>query len=46
MLTAAEDAQLEGAVSTRDEAMQLVRARFGEPDARFGEPDAVAQMRS
>jgi poly(A) polymerase len=31
MLTAAEDAQLEGAVSTRDAALELVRERFGEP---------------
>jgi poly(A) polymerase len=33
MLTAAEDAQLEGAVTTSKEAMQLVRERFGEPEA-------------
>jgi poly(A) polymerase len=39
MLTASEDAQLEGAVATRDQAMELVRDRFGKPDA-------VAQMRS
>ena len=29
MLEAAEDAQLEGAVSTKEEALQLVRERFG-----------------
>jgi len=32
MLTAAEDAQLEGAVSTREAALELVRERFGEPE--------------
>ena len=31
MLTAAEDAQLEGAVGTPEAAMALVRAHFGEP---------------
>ncbi|MCL2661546.1 MAG: CCA tRNA nucleotidyltransferase, partial [Acidobacteriaceae bacterium] len=31
MLEAAEDAQLEGAVSTPDEALSLVRERFGKP---------------
>jgi len=31
MLTAAEDAQLEGAVATREQALQVVRERFGEP---------------
>ena len=31
MLTAAEDAQLEGAVTTRDEGLALVRAQFGGP---------------
>ncbi len=33
MLETAEDAQLEGAVRSTDEAMKLVRARFGEPKA-------------
>jgi len=33
MLTAAEDAQLEGAVATREQALQVVRERFGEPNA-------------
>jgi poly(A) polymerase len=33
MLTAAEDAQLEGSVTTREEALQLVRERFGMPEA-------------
>jgi poly(A) polymerase len=32
MLTAAEDAQLEGAVATREEALKLVHERFGAPD--------------
>ncbi len=32
MLVAAEDAQLEGAVGTAEEAMALVRERFGEPE--------------
>ena len=31
MLLAAEDAQLEGEVATRDEALRLVEERFGEP---------------
>ncbi len=31
MLTAAEDAQLEGAVESRDEALALVEAQFGTP---------------
>jgi poly(A) polymerase len=31
MLTAAEDAQLEGAVATRDEALSLIEERFGAP---------------
>ena len=34
MLTAAEDAQLEGAVTTREAALDLVRERFGEPEAQ------------
>ena len=34
MLTAAEDAQLEGFVVTTNEALTLVRERFGEPAAR------------
>jgi hypothetical protein len=29
MLAAAEDAQLEGRVATREEALALVRAQFG-----------------
>ena len=33
MLTVAEDAQLEGTVTTREEAMALVRAQFGAPAA-------------
>ena len=33
MLTAAEDAQLEGTVSTREDALEFVRERFGEPEA-------------
>jgi poly(A) polymerase len=32
MLTAAEDAQLEGAVTTREAGLGLVRERFGEPE--------------
>ena len=32
MLAAAEDAQLEGEVTTREAALNLVRKRFGEPD--------------
>jgi poly(A) polymerase len=31
MLTTAEDAQLEGAIATRDEALALVQQRFGAP---------------
>jgi poly(A) polymerase len=31
MLEAAEDAQLEGAVATKEEALRLIRDRFGEP---------------
>jgi poly(A) polymerase len=31
MLRAAEDAQLEGAIATAEEAMELIRARFGQP---------------
>ncbi|HEX4155725.1 MAG TPA: CCA tRNA nucleotidyltransferase [Acidobacteriaceae bacterium] len=31
MLTAAEDAQLEGTISTRDDALALIRHRFGSP---------------
>ena len=31
MLTAAEDAQLEGSIATPEEALALVRQRFGEP---------------
>jgi poly(A) polymerase len=34
MLIAAEDAQLEGAVATREEALRLVKERFGAPDTR------------
>jgi len=34
MLTAAEDAQLEGSVTTRDAALEFVRERFGEPEMR------------
>ncbi len=34
MLAAVEDAQLEGAIATPDEAMTLVRKRFGVPPAR------------
>ena len=33
MLTATEDAQLEGTVHSRDEALDLVRQRFGGPEA-------------
>jgi poly(A) polymerase len=32
MLRLAEDAQLEGTVSTAEDALRLVRERFGEPD--------------
>jgi poly(A) polymerase len=32
MLTAAEDAQLEGAIATREEALRLVYERFGAPN--------------
>jgi poly(A) polymerase len=39
MLTAAEDAQLEGTVATRQDALELVRERFGEPEV-------AAQVRS
>lgn len=39
MLTAAEDAQLEGAVTTREDALEMMRERFGEPEA-------VEQVRS
>ena len=31
MLEAAEDAQLEGALTTRDDALRLIRERFGDP---------------
>jgi poly(A) polymerase len=31
MLSVVEDAQLEGAIATADEAMQLIRERFGQP---------------
>jgi poly(A) polymerase len=34
MLTAAEDAQLEGAITTRDEALALVETQFGAPASR------------
>ena len=34
MLMVAEDAQLEGAVITREAALRLVRERFGEPEAQ------------
>ena len=34
MLHAIEDAQLEGAITTPEDAMTLVRERFGPPDAR------------
>jgi poly(A) polymerase len=34
MLQAVEDAQLEGSIATRDEAMELVRDRFGASSAR------------
>jgi poly(A) polymerase len=34
MLIAAEDAQLEGAVATREAALDLVRERFGEPEVQ------------
>jgi len=33
-LIAAEDAQLEGAVATREAALDLVRERFGEPEVQ------------
>lgn len=33
MLRAVEDAQLEGAIATADEALKLVRERFGKPSA-------------
>lgn len=32
MLTAAEDAQLEGAITTREAALQLIEQRFGTPE--------------
>ncbi|HTV09226.1 MAG TPA: CCA tRNA nucleotidyltransferase [Candidatus Aquilonibacter sp.] len=32
MLTAAEDAQLEGSIATKEEAVKLVQQRFGSPD--------------
>ncbi len=35
MLRAVEDAQLEGAIATAEEALRLVRERFGNPDASF-----------
>ncbi|HEX4758268.1 MAG TPA: CCA tRNA nucleotidyltransferase, partial [Terracidiphilus sp.] len=35
MLRAVEDAQLEGAIATAEEALKLVRERFGKPDASF-----------
>jgi poly(A) polymerase len=41
MLLAAEDAQLEGLISTGEEGMRLVRERFGEPRAEAGETKAV-----
>jgi poly(A) polymerase len=34
MLTAAEDAQLEGSVTTHEAALALVRERFGEPEVQ------------
>ena len=34
MLMSAEDAQLEGSVTTREAALRLVRERFGEPEAQ------------
>ncbi len=34
MLTAAEDAQLEGVVTSREASLRLVRERFGEPDVQ------------
>ena len=33
MLIAAEDAQLEGSIATREQALELVHNRFGAPDA-------------
>jgi hypothetical protein len=33
MLEAAEDAQLEGAISTTDDAIKLIEERFGAPEA-------------
>ncbi len=38
MLTAAEDAQLEGAIATPEEAMRLLRERFGEAHPESPEP--------
>jgi putative nucleotidyltransferase with HDIG domain len=35
MLQAVEDAQLEGTIHSRDEALKLVRERFGAPDAEM-----------
>ncbi len=40
MLEAAEDAQLEGTVTTAEEALSVVRERFGEPPAPRPEPAA------
>lgn len=42
MLETAEDAQLEGTVHTTDEALALVRERFGEP-GRLADPEQVVQ---
>jgi poly(A) polymerase len=47
MLREAEDAQLEGAVTTADEALQLVRERFPrEPSAPGVESSAAAPEES
>jgi poly(A) polymerase len=36
MLTAAEDAQLEHTIASREEALQLIEELFGKPDAAAG----------
>jgi hypothetical protein len=35
MLEAAEDAQLDGVVATREEALALLKSRFGAPPQAF-----------
>jgi hypothetical protein len=44
MLEAAEDAQLEGAVTSKQAALAMVRERFGEPDAALAQSVSLAAV--